>query len=121
MEEMTEASDRIYNEVGEEAEIIWGTRPSTTLGDEMRVTVIATGIGWLWFIPTTTPSAWPTWDFRPYTSASTHWSTWFVNALFCLNKRTARPPCAPSNRADHCSTSTAWPFRSLLKMTTPMY
>lgn len=45
MEEMTEASDRIYNEVGEEAEIIWGTVVDDSLGDEMRVTLIATGIG----------------------------------------------------------------------------
>jgi cell division protein FtsZ len=45
MEEMTEASDRIYNEVGEEADIIWGTVVDDSLGDEMRVTVIATGIG----------------------------------------------------------------------------
>jgi cell division protein FtsZ len=44
MEEMTEASDRIYNEVGDEAEIIWGTVVDETLGDELRVTVIATGI-----------------------------------------------------------------------------
>ena len=45
MEEMTEASDRIYDEVGEEAEIIWGQALDEDLGDEMRVTVIATGIG----------------------------------------------------------------------------
>jgi len=45
MEEMTEASDRIYQEVGDEAEIIWGTVIDDSLGDEMRVTVIATGIG----------------------------------------------------------------------------
>jgi cell division protein FtsZ len=45
MEEMTEASDRIYNEVGEDAEIIWGTVMDDSLGDEIRVTVIATGIG----------------------------------------------------------------------------
>jgi cell division protein FtsZ len=45
MEEMTEASERIYNEVGEDAEIIWGTAIDESLGDEMRVTVIATGIG----------------------------------------------------------------------------
>jgi cell division protein FtsZ len=45
MEEMTEASERIYSEVGEEAEIIWGTVVDESLGDEMRVTVIATGIG----------------------------------------------------------------------------
>jgi len=45
MEEMTEASDCIYNEVGEDAEIIWGQTFDESLGDEMRVTVIATGIG----------------------------------------------------------------------------
>ncbi len=45
MEEMTEASERIYNEVGEEAEIIWGAVIDDEMGDEMRVTVIATGIG----------------------------------------------------------------------------
>jgi cell division protein FtsZ len=45
MEEMTEASDRIYNEVGEDADIIWGTVVDDSLGEEMRVTLIATGIG----------------------------------------------------------------------------
>lgn len=45
MEEMTEASERIYNEVGDDAEIIWGQAIDENLGDEMRVTVIATGIG----------------------------------------------------------------------------
>ena len=45
MEEMTEASDRIYSEVGEDADIIWGAVVDDELGDEMRVTVIATGIG----------------------------------------------------------------------------
>jgi cell division protein FtsZ len=45
MEEMTEASDRIYNEVGEDADIIWGTVVDDILGEELRVTVIATGIG----------------------------------------------------------------------------
>lgn len=45
MEEMTEASERIYNEVGNNAEIIWGTVIDDTLGNEIRVTVIATGIG----------------------------------------------------------------------------
>jgi len=45
MEEMTEASERIYNEVGDEAEIIWGTVIEESLESEMRVTVIATGIG----------------------------------------------------------------------------
>jgi len=44
MEEMAEASERIYNEVGENADIIWGTVVDDTLGDEMRVTVIATGL-----------------------------------------------------------------------------
>jgi cell division protein FtsZ len=45
MEEMTEASERIYDEVGEDAEIIWGAVVDDSLGEEMRVTVIATGIG----------------------------------------------------------------------------
>ncbi|WP_054029867.1 cell division protein FtsZ [Desulfatitalea tepidiphila] len=45
MEEMTEASDRIYNEVGDDADIIWGAVIDDDMGDEMRVTVIATGIG----------------------------------------------------------------------------
>jgi len=44
MEEMAEASERIYSEVGENADIIWGAVVDDTLGDEMRVTVIATGI-----------------------------------------------------------------------------
>jgi len=44
MEEMAEASERIYNEVGENADIIWGAVVDDSLGDEMRVTVIATGI-----------------------------------------------------------------------------
>ncbi len=45
MDEMTEASERIYSEVGEDAEIIWGAVIDDNLADEMRVTVIATGIG----------------------------------------------------------------------------
>jgi cell division protein FtsZ len=45
MEEMTQASERIYEEVGEDAEIIWGTAVDDNLGEELRVTVIATGIG----------------------------------------------------------------------------
>ena len=45
LEEMTEASDRIYKEVGDDAEIFWGQIFDDSLGDEMRVTVIATGIG----------------------------------------------------------------------------
>lgn len=46
MEETMEASERISSEIGdEEVEIIWGTAVDESLGDEMRVTVIATGIG----------------------------------------------------------------------------
>jgi cell division protein FtsZ len=45
MEEMTEASERIYSEVGDDADIIWGTVVDDSLDEEMRVTVIATGIG----------------------------------------------------------------------------
>ena len=45
MDEMTEASDKIYQEVGEDAEIIWGQAFDDELGDEIRITVIATGIG----------------------------------------------------------------------------
>jgi cell division protein FtsZ len=44
-EEVAEASERIHSEVGEDAEIFWGTAIDDSLGDEMRVTVIATGIG----------------------------------------------------------------------------
>jgi cell division protein FtsZ len=44
-EEVAEASEYIHNEVGEDAEIFWGTSVDDTMGDEMRVTVIATGIG----------------------------------------------------------------------------
>jgi len=44
MEEMAEASERIHEEVGEDAEIIWGTAIDDSMEDEMRVTVIATGI-----------------------------------------------------------------------------
>ena len=44
-EEVAEASERIHREVGDEAEIFWGTSVDESLGDEMRVTVIATGIG----------------------------------------------------------------------------
>ncbi|MEA1967708.1 MAG: cell division protein FtsZ [Thermodesulfobacteriota bacterium] len=45
LDEMTEASDRIHEEVGDDAEIIWGQAIDESLGEEMRVTVIATGIG----------------------------------------------------------------------------
>jgi len=44
-EEVAEASERIHKEVGDEAEIFWGTSVDESLGDELRVTVIATGIG----------------------------------------------------------------------------
>ncbi len=44
-EEVAEASEYIHSEVGEDAEIFWGTSVDDNLGDEMRVTVIATGIG----------------------------------------------------------------------------
>jgi cell division protein FtsZ len=44
-EEVAEASERIHKEVGDEAEIFWGTSVDDSLGEEMRVTVIATGIG----------------------------------------------------------------------------
>jgi cell division protein FtsZ len=44
-EEVAEASEYIHSEVGEEAEIFWGTSVDEGLGDAMRVTVIATGIG----------------------------------------------------------------------------
>lgn len=45
MEEMSEASERIYSEVGEDADIIWGAVVDDSLSDELSVTVIATGIG----------------------------------------------------------------------------
>ena len=44
-EEVAEASERIHDEVGEDADIFWGTSIDDSLGDEMRVTVLATGIG----------------------------------------------------------------------------
>lgn len=44
-DEIMEASDFILQEVGEDSEIIWGTSVDENLGDEMRITVIATGIG----------------------------------------------------------------------------
>ena len=44
-EEVAEASERIHKEVDDEAEIFWGTSVDESLGEEMRVTVIATGIG----------------------------------------------------------------------------
>jgi cell division protein FtsZ len=60
MEEMTEASERIYNEVGEEADIIWGAVLDDDMGEEMRVTVIATGIGTEEDDKTAVPKADPT-------------------------------------------------------------
>jgi cell division protein FtsZ len=45
LDEMTEASDRIHQEVGDDADIIWGQTFDDEMGDEMRITVIATGIG----------------------------------------------------------------------------
>jgi len=44
MAEMTEASERIYREAGDDAEIIWGAVLDDSVGEELRVTVIATGI-----------------------------------------------------------------------------
>ncbi|MFH1075846.1 MAG: cell division protein FtsZ [Pseudomonadota bacterium] len=44
MAEMTEACDRIYTEAGDDADIIWGTVLDDSVGEELRVTVIATGI-----------------------------------------------------------------------------
>ncbi|HBN25874.1 MAG TPA: cell division protein FtsZ [Desulfobacteraceae bacterium] len=46
MEEMSEASERIHSEVGEDAEIIWGTAIDESIQDEIRITVIATGINY---------------------------------------------------------------------------
>jgi cell division protein FtsZ len=46
MDEITEASERIYNEIDDDnVEIIWGTVVDDSLGDELRVTVIAIGTG----------------------------------------------------------------------------
>ncbi len=45
LEEVTQASDKIYDEVGEDADIIWGTSIDEAMGDHLSVTVIATGIG----------------------------------------------------------------------------
>jgi len=44
MAEMAEASDRICSEAGDDAEIIWGTVLDDSIGEELRVTVIATGL-----------------------------------------------------------------------------
>jgi len=44
LDEMLEASERIQEEVGDDAEIIFGTAFDNSLGNEIRITVIATGI-----------------------------------------------------------------------------
>ncbi|PIF02928.1 MAG: cell division protein FtsZ [Desulfococcus sp.] len=45
MDEMSDACTRIYDEVGDDADIMWGSVIDESLGDELRITVIATGIG----------------------------------------------------------------------------
>jgi cell division protein FtsZ len=45
MDEVTEASTFVKDEVHKNAEIIWGMVFDDTMDDEMRITVIATGIG----------------------------------------------------------------------------
>ncbi len=45
MEEVDQASTLIYEEAHDDANIIWGTVFDDNMGDEIRVTVIATGIG----------------------------------------------------------------------------
>jgi len=45
MEEVDQASTLIYEEAHEDANIIWGTVFDDSIGDDIRVTVIATGIG----------------------------------------------------------------------------
>jgi len=45
MDEISEASTFIKDEVHADAEIIWGMVFDETMGDEIRITVIATGIG----------------------------------------------------------------------------
>ncbi len=45
MEEVDQASTLIYEEAHEDANIIWGTVFDDSMGDDIRVTVIATGIG----------------------------------------------------------------------------
>ena len=44
MEEITTGSDYFYNEVGDHKDMIWGAPIDKSLGDYMRVMVIATGI-----------------------------------------------------------------------------
>ena len=45
MDEVDQASTLIYEEAHDDANIIWGTVFDDSMGDEIRVTVIATGIG----------------------------------------------------------------------------
>jgi len=45
MDEVTDASTFVKDEVHKSAEIIWGMVFDDTMDDEMRITVIATGIG----------------------------------------------------------------------------
>jgi len=45
LEELTQASELIYNEAHEDAHIKIGTVMDENAGDELRVTIIATGIG----------------------------------------------------------------------------
>jgi cell division protein FtsZ len=45
IDEVQQASTLVQEEAHEEANIIWGTVLDDTIGDEVRVTVIATGIG----------------------------------------------------------------------------
>jgi len=45
IEEVQEASSLIQQQAHEDANIIWGTVLDETAGEELRVTVIATGIG----------------------------------------------------------------------------
>lgn len=45
MDEVDQASTLIYEEAHDDANIIWGTVFDDAMGDEIRITVIATGIG----------------------------------------------------------------------------
>lgn len=45
LDELTTAADRIHQEAGDDADLIWGHTLDENLGDEIRITVIATGIG----------------------------------------------------------------------------
>ncbi|MDL2285960.1 cell division protein FtsZ [Desulfococcaceae bacterium OttesenSCG-928-F15] len=45
LDELTTAADRIHTEAGDDADLIWGHTLDESLGDEIRITVIATGIG----------------------------------------------------------------------------